>query len=123
MILTDTPIWIDHFRARDPLLDVLLASEQVLMHPFILGELALGNLKGRQRTLAQLKRLPEATVAKLPEVLLLIERENLHGVGIGYVDTHLLSSTLLSDAALWTRDKRLQEAAQQMGLAFSQRLN
>lgn len=88
------------------------------MHPFVLGELACGNLSDRALILDLLRQLPAATVAELDEVLGYIERHKLHGKGIGLVDVHLLASTAIGAAQLWTRDKRLREAALELGRAF-----
>lgn len=117
MILVDTSIWIDHLRANDERLAQLLMDGQVLVHPFITGELALGNLKNRDEVLAVLQDLPQATVATVTEVLRLIKAQSLFGLGIGYIDAHLLASALLlPGSTLWTRDKRLLSAATQLGL-------
>ena len=119
MILVDTSVWIDHLRSGDPGLATALEGGRVLMHPFVLGELALGNLKNRGEVLALLRRLPAAPTATDPEVLGLIERRDLMGRGIGYVDVHLLASAALADLGrLWTRDRRLTEAATELELAF-----
>ena len=90
------------------------------MHPFVLGEIACGSLKDRQTILALLGDLPSAVVASGGEVLAFIEHHGLHGRGIGYVDVHLLASAALSEnTMLWTRDKRLQTAAQALRLSHS----
>lgn len=119
MILVDTSVWVDHLRAADPQMTKLLDSQNVVMHPYVIGELACGSLKKRAATLELLTDLQPAVVAEVDEVLNFIERHTLHGKGIGYVDVHLLASVALSDGAkLWTRDKRLQMAAQKLGCAF-----
>lgn len=118
MILVDTSVWIDHLRAGDAYLAALLTGSRVLMHPFVLGELACGNLRNREQALALLKALPKASVASDGEVLFFIERHALMGRGIGYVDAHLLAAVTLSDMArLWTRDKRLRMVANSLALA------
>jgi predicted nucleic acid-binding protein len=118
VILVDTSIWVDHLRKADPDLKRQLDATQVLAHPFIIGELALGILRQRDIILAALRDLPQATVASDHEVLEFIEAQKLSGSGIGYVDAHLLAATKLSsDAVLWTRDRRLREVAEAMGLA------
>lgn len=122
MILADTSIWIDHFRSGDAVLAQHLDRGQILIHPWIIGELALGSLQNRTALLTTLADLPTALTASDTEVLGLIERHSLAsigiGIGIGYIDAHLLASTLLTpDAALWTRDRRLHAAAQRLGLA------
>jgi len=118
VILVDASVWIDHLRADDERLTALLDGEEALGHPFIMGELALGNLRQREVVLRALRRLPQATVASDQEVLRLIDRQALFGRGIGYVDAHLLAAVrLTADARLWTRDRRLQSVAAELGLA------
>jgi len=117
MILVDTSVWIDHLRKGDEHLIRALGANQVLMHPFIEGELACGNLRNRGEILALLSDLPRAIIASEEEVLFFIERHGLMGQGIGYIDAHLLAATSLEDSArLWTRDKRLLGIAQDLGL-------
>lgn len=119
MILVDTSVWIDHLRSGEPALANALERGQVLMHPFVLGELACGNLQNREEVLGLLGDLPAAPTATDPEVLGLIERHNLMGRGIGYIDVHLLASAALSDLGrLWTRDRRLAAAATDLKLTF-----
>jgi len=118
VILVDTSIWIDHLRTGDPELGELLRDGQVLAHPWVTGELALGQLSRRSEILGLLHNLPQATIATDGEVLTLIDKRQLFGLGIGYVDAHLLAATALTPAArLWTRDKRLALVAAQHGLA------
>ncbi len=120
MILVDTSVWVDHLRAGDETLVALLSSGRVVMHPFVLGELACGNLRHRAEVLALLKDLPQATVARDEEVLFFIERQALMGRGIGYVDAHLLAAVALDGTSrLWTRDKRLHAVAEKLGMAYS----
>lgn len=117
MILVDTSIWVDHLRAGDPQLVALLQDGQVLAHPWVTGELALGHLAQRDEILGLLHNLPQATVATDVEVLTLIDNQHLVGHGIGYVDAHLLAATRLTTGSrLWTRDKRLATVAAQQGL-------
>jgi predicted nucleic acid-binding protein len=118
MILVDTSLWIDHLREADERLTQLLTSGQVLAHPFVTGELALGNLRNRAAVLGALQDLPQVSVATEPEVLHLIASQGLFGLGIGYIDAHLLASVMLTPGALlWTRDKRLMAAGAQLGVA------
>ncbi len=118
MILVDTSVWIDHLRSGDPELASLLQDSHVLTHPWVTGELALGRLARRSEILGLLGNLPQAKVATDVEVLTLIDNHQLFGLGIGYVDAHLLASTMLTTGTrLWTRDKRLTAVASQHGLA------
>jgi predicted nucleic acid-binding protein len=118
MILVDTSVWIEHLRSASAILTELLDDGEVLGHPFVLGELALGNLQRRDAVLRVLRSLPQATSASHREVLQLIDRQLLFGRGIGYVDAHLLAAArLTAGSKLWTRDRRLQAIAAQLGLA------
>ncbi len=118
MILVDTSVWIDHLRAGDAVLQALLGDGKVLAHPFVTGEIALGPLRQRDVILGALQDLPQALVATDREMLHFIDRHGLFGLGIGYVDAHLLAAVrLMADAALWTRDKRLSAVADRLGLA------
>ena len=119
MILVDTSVWIAHFRTDLPALRQLLLDQQVLTHPFIIGELACGNLPARADTLTWLRRQPAALVARDSEVLNLIETKHLWGSRIGWVDAHLLASALVSDCPLWTHDRPLREAAARVKLSCS----
>jgi predicted nucleic acid-binding protein len=118
VILADTSVWVDHLRAGDKALAVLLDAGMVLAHPFVIGALALGNLRQREIVLKALADLPHANVAMDAEVLHFIERHALSGCGIGYIDAHLLAAAkLTAGAELWTNDKRLRGVAVQLGLA------
>jgi predicted nucleic acid-binding protein len=111
MILVDTSVWIDHLRRGSDRLRSLLLDEQVLCHPFIVGELACGTLRNRREILTMLKALPEAHLVEHDEVLSFLEARHLYGRGIGWVDANLLASTLLTGCTLWTFDKPLRRAA------------
>jgi len=118
VILADTSVWVAHFRAADPVVSARLNAGEIVTHPFVIGELAMGNLGHRARTLQLLGELPKAVAASDDEVLALVERHRLHGVGIGFIDAHLLASCRLTPAArLWSRDRRLHEAAERLSLA------
>jgi predicted nucleic acid-binding protein len=119
LILVDTSVWVDHLRSGEAQLADLLERAQVVMHPFVVGEIACGSLRDRSPVLELLQDLPAASVAEGEEVLGFSECHVLHGKGIGYVDVHLLASVALTEGTtLWTRDKRLREAAQGLGWAF-----
>jgi predicted nucleic acid-binding protein len=119
VILVDTSVWIDHLRSGEPALAAALEGGRVLMHPFVLGELACGNIKNRGEVLRLLGDLPAAPTATEHEALGLIERRALMGRGIGYIDVHLLASAALADVGwLWTRDRRLAAVAADLELAF-----
>ena len=119
MILVDTSVWVDHLRAGDNTLAALLYDGMVLAHPFVTGELALGNLRQRDLTLGALQDLPQASVASDREILHFIGRHALFGLGIGYVDVHLLAAVrLTAGATLWMRDQRLHGIAHRLGLAM-----
>ena len=118
MILADTSVWVAHFRAPDAGLMARLEAEELLGHPFVIGELAMGNLGQRSATLQFLDELPKTVVASHAEVMSLVERHRLNGLGVGYVDAHLLASTLLTPGVrLWTRDQRLGAVAIRLGVA------
>ena len=117
MILVDTSVWIDHLRRTNEHLIQVLGDNRVLMHPFVEGELACGNLRNRKEILELLNHLPRSIVASEQEVLFFIDRYELMGKGIGYIDAHLLASTSLENSArLWTREKRLLGIARDLGL-------
>jgi predicted nucleic acid-binding protein len=121
LILADTSVWVEHLRRGDARLVELLESASVLMHPFIVGEIACGSLANRQTILELLQDLPCASVAESDEVLSFVEHHRLWGKGVGYVDVHLLAAVALSKGStLWTRDKRLRSAAQALGCAFDE---
>jgi predicted nucleic acid-binding protein len=118
MILADTSIWVDHLRRGDLRLARFLDHGDVVMHPFVIGELALGYAPRIAETLDELRRLPAAIVADTEEVLKFISHRKLSESGIGYVDVHLLAATALAqETFFWTRDKRLHAVAQSLSLA------
>jgi len=116
MVLADTSIWIDHLRRGVPRLAERLSEGLILMHPFVAGELACGNLKDRAFILSELHALPAAQRASDDEVLQLIEDRRLSGRGLGWIDAHLLASALLSNCRFWTLDSRLAKAAADLRL-------
>jgi hypothetical protein len=118
MILVDTSVWVDHFRRASRDLAALLQDDRVLVHPFVIGELALSGLTQRKEILELLQALPEATVAQHQEAMRLVQQRRFDGRGIGWIDTHLVASALLSSARLWTKDKHLRAVAQENQIAF-----
>ena len=114
MILADTSVWIDHFRSYNTELASLLEEGEVLVHDFVIGELASGNLRDREATLHRLQRLPPVRTARHSEVLHLLEAHRLHGTGLGWVDLHLLTAAKLSNCRLLTLDRSLRDAAKQL---------
>lgn len=119
MILVDTSVWIEHFRAGADRLRSLLFDEQVLCHPLIVGELACGTLRNRREILSMLRALPEADLVEHEEVLSFLEARRLYGRGLGWVDADLLASTLLTGCTLWTLDKPLRKAAAALNILAS----
>jgi predicted nucleic acid-binding protein len=117
VILVDTSIWIDHFRVANSDLVQISMSRMALIHPFIVGELAMGSLSNRQQTMKYLQEFPAASRATDAEVLDLIETRKLYGIGIGFADAHLLASCLLDGSSLWTRDRRLRTVAETLSIA------
>ena len=121
MILVDSSVWVDHLWHGDQRLVTLLEASQVLTHPFVVGEIALGSLKNRETILGSLRGLPQAATATDEEVQKFIESNALFGLGIGYIDAHLLAAVRLdAGSQLWTRDKRLGAIANRMGLNAEQ---
>jgi predicted nucleic acid-binding protein len=117
VILVDSSVWIEHLRRESPDVSSLLSSRRILVHPFVIGEIAVGHLRNRRQILNTLLDLPAAVVASDKEVLEFIERYLLAGRGLGYIDVHLLTAARLSNAGLWTADKRLQASAELLSLS------
>jgi len=118
MILVDTSIWIDHLRRGNDDLIALLKKVEVATHPFVIGELSCGKLKNRRAILALLDELPKVTIAEHEEVLGLVESRRLVGKGIGWMDAHLLASSLLSGTPIWTADKKLRSLGAILGVLY-----
>jgi predicted nucleic acid-binding protein len=116
MVLVDTSVWVEHLRSGNIGLEGLLNDGDVICHPFIIGELACGNLRNRAEIISLLQELPMALQADDEEAIQFIENLKLMGKGIGYIDVHLLMSAMLTKASLWTLDKRLQEIADNLRL-------
>jgi predicted nucleic acid-binding protein len=118
MVLVDTSIWVDHLRMGVPRLAELLERGDVLAHPFIIGELACGQMTNRTEILDLLRTLPQAQSSTHDEVLQFVEDRKLMGRGLGYIDIHLLASALLSSCQLWTNDSPLRKAGDELGIKF-----
>lgn len=118
MVLVDTSVWIDHFRRANARLVSLLESAEVAVHPFVVGEIACGNISNRKEIIPLLESLPPVGRVGDEEVLLFIERHRLMGRGIGLVDAHLLASCFLDGCRLWTKDKSLAGAAKALKVGF-----
>lgn len=116
-MLIDTSVWVDHLRRRNARLAELLEAAQVWTHPFVIGELACGNLSRRSEVLSLLEALPQAPLVDHHEVLKFIDARRLPGRGLGWIDVHLLASARLVGLPFWTLDKRLSEAARELALA------
>jgi predicted nucleic acid-binding protein len=117
LILADTSVWIDHLRSSDKEMPRQLEQGQIVIHPFIIAELALGSLRERAKTLALLDLLPQVRVAQLSELRLMIEARRLCNLGIGLTDAHLIASVLIdAPTLLWTRDQRLRKVAEALGI-------
>jgi predicted nucleic acid-binding protein len=120
LILADTSVWVDHLRFGDKDMRQLLDRGQIVIHPFIVAELALGSIKDRAKTLALLDLLPQVRIARLNELRLTIEARRLYSAGIGFTDAHLIASVLIdSPTLLWARDKKLRKVAENLGIHTS----
>jgi hypothetical protein len=118
MVLVDTSIWVEHLRKGNRQLERLLTDAQVLCHPFIIGELACGNINNRKEILSLLSSLPLAPVLEFDEFLFFIDENQLMGIGIGFVNVHILASSKLAGTLLWTADKKLNSAAIKLALNY-----
>jgi len=119
MVLVDTSVWVGHLRSGDPQLASLLDEGMVACHPFIIGELACGHLPNRADTLRSLDELPQIGVATFEEVMSLIAARRLMGIGLGFVDVHLLASARIYDLPILTRDLPFKKAAAVLGVLYS----
>jgi len=118
MVLVDTSVWVSHLREGDVELERLLNDGDVVCHPFIVAELACGNLKNRSEILSLFQALPMAVEAEHGEVMQFIENYRLMGKGLGYIDVHLLASALMTEVPIWTLDKKLEEVSIKLHLSF-----
>lgn len=116
MILVDTSIWIDHLHKGNDALQYVLDTNAAALHPFVYGEIALGNIRDRARVLRDLSKIPRAAAVRHEDVATLVEDRRLFGSGIGWIDAHLLASALARGDLLWTRDRRLEGAAARLGI-------
>lgn len=114
MLLVDTSVWIDHLRSDDARLAKLLGEELVATHPFVIGELACGNLQNRRELLHLLEQLPQIEPIAHHEALALLDAHQLMGRGLGWVDIHLLGAAMVAGVRLWTRDRRLHQAGAEL---------
>ena len=119
MILADTSIWIDHFRGGLSGLQSRLDQGEIMIHPFVIGELLLSGVNRRPVAVAELRQLPLSPMPRAEETEALIMGESLDGRGVGYVDTVLLTAVRLHPGArLWTQDRKLHAVAAGMSVAF-----
>jgi predicted nucleic acid-binding protein len=118
MVLVDTSVWVSHLRYGNEDLQKLLRDGEVVCHPFIVGELACGNLKNRDEILIYLQSLPITILAEDEEVLKFIENHQLMGKGLGYIDVHLIASAVLTNVLLWTLDKTLGKLTEKIGINY-----
>jgi len=118
MVLVDTSIWVTHLRQGNRQLENLLIDAEAMCHPVIIGELACGHLKNRKEILSLLKSLPLVPIIEFDELIFFIEQHRLMGIGIGFVDVHLLASAQLAEIPLWTADKGLKSAATKLDIAY-----
>jgi len=119
MVLVDTSVWVSHLREGNSDLEHLLNVGEVMCHPFIVGELACGTLKNRREVLSLLKLLPSATLAKHDEILQFIEHNHLTGKGLGYIDVHLSASAVLTGVQMWSYDRNLNAANDELGIRYT----
>jgi predicted nucleic acid-binding protein len=119
MVLIDTSVWIDHFNRSDSRLLHLLNDYEVVTHPYILGELVCGNFRNRTEIFELLSNLPSVTTISMEEYFVFIEKNKLYGLGLGFVDIHLLASTLIAQCSLYTKDKALLSIADSFGIAYT----
>jgi predicted nucleic acid-binding protein len=117
-VLVDTSVWVRHFRQRNPQLLVMLEDGEVLSHPLVVGELAMGSLKDRPQTLWSLSRLGRPPIATDVETHQMVEARRLWGRGIQWNDARILASSVIGGVKLWSFDVKLMEIAGEMGFAW-----
>jgi predicted nucleic acid-binding protein len=121
MVLIDTSVWIDHFNRSDSALQFLLQEYKAVVHPFVLGELACGNFKNRDEIFGLLSNLPTIAEISMEEYFVFLENHKLYGLGLGFVDIHLLASSLISRCTIYTREKSLLTVANRLKIGYSQK--
>ena len=119
MVLVDTSVWVSHLRHGNSRLQKLLEEGRVACHPFIIGELACGNINNRTEIISLMQALPMLNVVEHEELLLFIEHNKMMGTGLGFVDAHLLAAAMLAGIPLWTQDKKLKQACSRLSIYFS----
>ena len=119
MILVDTSVWVSHLRHGNSRLQKLLEESRVASHPFIIGELACGNIRNRTEIISLMQSLPMLDAVEHEELLLFIEHNKMMGTGLGFVDVHLLAAAMLAGIPLWTQDKKLKKACSRLSIDFS----
>ena len=118
MVLVDTSIWIDHFNRKNDELEYLLVENQVVLHPYIIAEIACGNLRQRNLILSLLRAMPSVKILSMDEYFLFLEKNKLYGIGLGFVDVNIVGSSLLSNCQIYTRDKELNLAASKFNIKY-----
>jgi predicted nucleic acid-binding protein len=121
IVLVDTSVWIRFLSNRAPYaaeLDALLSRDEVIGHDFVYGELLIGDKGERKQLLADYEQMHQAAVVPHDDVVAFVRSRCLYGVGIGWIDAHLLASALVGRLKLWTADPRLAAAASDFGIAY-----
>jgi predicted nucleic acid-binding protein len=122
MVLVDTSVWVSHLRKGNPQMEALLLDGSVVCHPFIIGELACGQIENRKEILSLLQSLPMVEIVEHEELLLFIKRNRLMGIGLGFVDVHLMAAAVLAGISLWTYDRKLRRASTKLNIDFASSL-
>lgn len=124
MVLVDSSVWISYLKSGDEQMALLLSTQRAVTHEMVMGEVSMGSTEQRALALQMLPLLPALAPASHDEVMQLVAQQTLYARGIGYVDVHLLAAALLqSDTQVWTRNKRLHDAAVQLGVAYDEQLH
>ena len=120
MVIVDTSVWIEHFKEKNESLISLIEDDEILIHPFVIAELACGHLKNREETIGLLLKLPAPELLSIEEILIFVSKEKLYSRGVGFVDVSLLGSSILSNALLWTYDKSLNKVSTSFDISFQE---